>query len=133
MRLPPSGRDALRKYAGGMFLAQAGSKAMLATWAEGSRRRRVGEKASGGETPPLQAQNFRYTKSEQLKQMVTYLRNLIALMFALQNQTPRCINRRLSMCLKFRPTGGRILKVGESGDSYTLSALFCFIFCASKK
>ena len=46
MRLPPSGRDALRKYAGGMFLAQAGSKAMLATWAEGSRRRRVGERAT---------------------------------------------------------------------------------------
>ena len=28
-RLPPGGRDALRKYAGGIFLAKAGSKLCL--------------------------------------------------------------------------------------------------------
>ena len=31
------GRDALRKHAGGMFLAKAGRNAMLATWAAGWR------------------------------------------------------------------------------------------------
>ena len=29
IRLPPGGRDALRKYAGGIFLAKAGSKLCL--------------------------------------------------------------------------------------------------------
>ena len=29
VRLPPGGRDALRKYAGGIFLAKAGSKLCL--------------------------------------------------------------------------------------------------------
>ena len=29
LRLPPGGRDALRKYAGGIFLAKAGSKLCL--------------------------------------------------------------------------------------------------------
>jgi len=38
-RLPPGGRDALRKYAGGIFLAKAGSKLCL----------RPGPKATEGE------------------------------------------------------------------------------------
>ena len=35
------GRDALRKHAGGMFLAKAGRNAMLATWAAGTSRSKL--------------------------------------------------------------------------------------------
>ena len=37
------------------------------------------------------------------------------------------------MSLRLRPTGGRILKVGESVDSYTLSAVFLVLFLSIQK
>ena len=44
-RLPPGGRDALRKYAGGIFLAKAGSKLCLRPGPKAGAVRRLRESA----------------------------------------------------------------------------------------
>ena len=95
----------------------------------------VGGRANGGRiwNTPLQAQIFRYTKSEQLKQILRNRLKFNCTHVRYQIKTPRCTNFRLSMCLKFKLTGGRILKVGESGDSYTLSAVFLVLFLSIQK